>query len=216
MRPPDRRWSTPSCGRRASAIRRVIAAMSLVPREKFVPDDDRPLAYVDRAIPLGEGRAMPAPSRDRPAADGTRAACAASARSWSVRRPVMRRPFSPRWARGDRAGILGNSRLPRRINARHASSKARWKTGHAGGALRSYPDRRSHGVYSRRSRSISWRTEGVLAARSSTRGHHPSCDRPQGRRWLRLPSRLRTLQRRPCRVSNGRELSHSSSGASPP
>jgi protein-L-isoaspartate(D-aspartate) O-methyltransferase len=37
----------------------VIAAMSLVPREKFVPDDQRPLAYVDRAIPLGEGRALP-------------------------------------------------------------------------------------------------------------------------------------------------------------
>ena len=38
----------------------VIAAMSLVPREKFVPVEQRPLAYVDRAIPLGEGRAMPA------------------------------------------------------------------------------------------------------------------------------------------------------------
>jgi protein-L-isoaspartate(D-aspartate) O-methyltransferase len=40
----------------------VIAAMSLIPREKFVPDQQRPLAYVDRAIPLGEGRAMPAPA----------------------------------------------------------------------------------------------------------------------------------------------------------
>jgi protein-L-isoaspartate(D-aspartate) O-methyltransferase len=39
----------------------VIAAMSLVPRELFVPDSERPLAYADRAIPLGEGRAMPAP-----------------------------------------------------------------------------------------------------------------------------------------------------------
>jgi protein-L-isoaspartate(D-aspartate) O-methyltransferase len=38
----------------------VIAAMSLVPREKFVPEEQRPLAYVDRAIPLGEGRALPA------------------------------------------------------------------------------------------------------------------------------------------------------------
>jgi len=37
----------------------VIAAMSTVPREKFVPEDVRPLAYIDRAIPLGEGRAMP-------------------------------------------------------------------------------------------------------------------------------------------------------------
>lgn len=40
----------------------VIAAMSLVPREKFVPDDVKPLAYIDRSLPLGEGRAMPAPA----------------------------------------------------------------------------------------------------------------------------------------------------------
>lgn len=39
----------------------VIEAMSLVPREKFVPDEQKPLAYVDRAVPLGEGRAL-APS----------------------------------------------------------------------------------------------------------------------------------------------------------
>ena len=37
----------------------VIAAMSLVPREKFVPEEQAPLAYVDRAIPLGDGRALP-------------------------------------------------------------------------------------------------------------------------------------------------------------
>lgn len=36
----------------------VIAAMSLVPREQFVPDEVKPLAYVDRALPIGEGRAM--------------------------------------------------------------------------------------------------------------------------------------------------------------
>ena len=40
----------------------VIAAMGLVPREKFVPDEQRPLAYVDREVPLGEGRALPAPA----------------------------------------------------------------------------------------------------------------------------------------------------------
>jgi protein-L-isoaspartate(D-aspartate) O-methyltransferase len=40
----------------------VIAAMSLVPRELFVPEAERLLAYADRAIPLGEGRAMPAPA----------------------------------------------------------------------------------------------------------------------------------------------------------
>lgn len=40
----------------------VIAAMSLVPREQFVPEDVRPLAYIDRSLPLGEGREMPAPA----------------------------------------------------------------------------------------------------------------------------------------------------------
>ena len=40
----------------------VIAAMALVPREKFVPDEQRPLAYVDREVPLGEGKALPAPA----------------------------------------------------------------------------------------------------------------------------------------------------------
>jgi protein-L-isoaspartate(D-aspartate) O-methyltransferase len=40
----------------------VIAAMSLVPRERFVPEGQKPLAYVDRALPLVDGRAMPAPS----------------------------------------------------------------------------------------------------------------------------------------------------------
>ena len=40
----------------------VIEAMSSVPREKFVPDDKKALAYADRAIPLGEGRALAAPA----------------------------------------------------------------------------------------------------------------------------------------------------------
>ena len=40
----------------------VIAAMSLVPREKFVPDDVKPLAYIDRSLPLGDGRELPAPA----------------------------------------------------------------------------------------------------------------------------------------------------------
>jgi len=37
----------------------VIKAMSLVSRERFVPDEQKPLAYIDRAVPLGEGRALP-------------------------------------------------------------------------------------------------------------------------------------------------------------
>lgn len=40
----------------------VVAAMSLVEREKFVPDEQRPLAYVDGSVPLGEGRAMSPPT----------------------------------------------------------------------------------------------------------------------------------------------------------
>ena len=40
----------------------VIAAMSAVPREKYVPEDQKLLAYVDRAVPLEEGRALPQPA----------------------------------------------------------------------------------------------------------------------------------------------------------
>lgn len=40
----------------------VVAAMSVVPREQFVSEEQRPIAYADRSIPLGEGRAMPAPA----------------------------------------------------------------------------------------------------------------------------------------------------------
>lgn len=37
----------------------VIEAMSLVPREQFVPDEQKFAAYIDRAVPLGDGRALP-------------------------------------------------------------------------------------------------------------------------------------------------------------
>ncbi|SFR82187.1 protein-L-isoaspartate O-methyltransferase family protein [Sphingomonas jatrophae] len=37
---------------------RVIAAMSVAPREAFVPEEWRRLAYSDRAIPLAPGRAL--------------------------------------------------------------------------------------------------------------------------------------------------------------
>lgn len=39
----------------------VLAAMSRVPREDFVPTAARGHAYIDRAIPLGGGNALPAP-----------------------------------------------------------------------------------------------------------------------------------------------------------
>jgi protein-L-isoaspartate(D-aspartate) O-methyltransferase len=40
----------------------VLAAMGSVARERFVPDDVKPLAYVDRALALGGGRFLPAPA----------------------------------------------------------------------------------------------------------------------------------------------------------
>lgn len=40
----------------------VTAAMGSVPREQFVPDAARPLAYVDRGLALGGGRFLPAPT----------------------------------------------------------------------------------------------------------------------------------------------------------
>ena len=39
----------------------VIAAMSSVPRERFVPEAVRPLAYLDRSLPLGDGRTLSPP-----------------------------------------------------------------------------------------------------------------------------------------------------------
>ena len=39
----------------------VLAAMAAVAREDYVPAAARGHAYIDRAIPLGQGRALPAP-----------------------------------------------------------------------------------------------------------------------------------------------------------
>jgi protein-L-isoaspartate(D-aspartate) O-methyltransferase len=40
----------------------VIEAMAEVERERFVPEEARPLAYGDRAVPLGDGRFLSPPS----------------------------------------------------------------------------------------------------------------------------------------------------------
>lgn len=40
---------------------RVVAAMARVPRERFVPESRRALAYVDIAVPLDAGRALAPP-----------------------------------------------------------------------------------------------------------------------------------------------------------
>ena len=42
--------------------RAVLEAMGSVPREQFVPEDNRPLAYVDRSVPIGDGRSLAAPA----------------------------------------------------------------------------------------------------------------------------------------------------------
>jgi protein-L-isoaspartate(D-aspartate) O-methyltransferase len=39
----------------------VLAAMARVPREDFVPEGAKAAAYIDRAVPLGEGRFLAAP-----------------------------------------------------------------------------------------------------------------------------------------------------------
>lgn len=40
---------------------RVVAAMGKVPRERFVPQDQCALAYLDKSLPIGSCRAMPSP-----------------------------------------------------------------------------------------------------------------------------------------------------------
>src|SRR5205823_1679475 len=40
----------------------VLGAMGSVPREQFLPDASRPLAYVDRAVAIGPGRFLAAPA----------------------------------------------------------------------------------------------------------------------------------------------------------
>src|SRR3569832_345043 len=40
----------------------VLDAMRRIQREKFLPSHTRPLAYVDRAVAIGDGRFLPAPA----------------------------------------------------------------------------------------------------------------------------------------------------------
>src|SRR3954470_23592102 len=40
----------------------VLNAMGTIPRERFLPGHTRPLAYVDRAVAIGEGRFLAAPA----------------------------------------------------------------------------------------------------------------------------------------------------------
>jgi protein-L-isoaspartate(D-aspartate) O-methyltransferase len=47
--------------RRGITDERVLAAMATVPRELFVPEDLRPLAYEDGALPIGHGQTISQP-----------------------------------------------------------------------------------------------------------------------------------------------------------
>ncbi len=47
--------------RRAIEDERVLAAMAVVPRELFVPDELRPEAYADAALPIGRGQTISQP-----------------------------------------------------------------------------------------------------------------------------------------------------------
>ncbi len=47
--------------RRGIADERVLAAMAEVPRELFVPDDERRRAYRDGALRIGEGQTISQP-----------------------------------------------------------------------------------------------------------------------------------------------------------
>jgi protein-L-isoaspartate(D-aspartate) O-methyltransferase len=40
----------------------VVEAMGAIPRERFLPNETRPLAYVDRGVAIGAGRFMSAPA----------------------------------------------------------------------------------------------------------------------------------------------------------
>jgi protein-L-isoaspartate(D-aspartate) O-methyltransferase len=47
--------------RRGISDERVLAAMEAVPREVFVPESERPRAYADSALPIGEGQTISQP-----------------------------------------------------------------------------------------------------------------------------------------------------------
>ena len=47
--------------RRGIRDERVLAAIASVPRESFVPDELRPQAYADRALPIGKGQTISQP-----------------------------------------------------------------------------------------------------------------------------------------------------------
>ena len=58
---PRRRMVERQLRRRGIEDQRVLAAMELVPRERFVPESQRRRAYRDGALPIGEGQTISQP-----------------------------------------------------------------------------------------------------------------------------------------------------------
>ena len=58
---PRRRMVERQLRRRGIEDERVLAAMELVPRERFVPESQRRRAYRDGALPIGEGQTISQP-----------------------------------------------------------------------------------------------------------------------------------------------------------
>jgi protein-L-isoaspartate(D-aspartate) O-methyltransferase len=61
VRRSRRSWVDRQLRSRGIDDKRVLAAMERVPRELFVPEDVRPLAYEDAALPLGCGQTISQP-----------------------------------------------------------------------------------------------------------------------------------------------------------
>jgi protein-L-isoaspartate(D-aspartate) O-methyltransferase len=59
--PPDRDWIERQLRSRGIDDRRVLEAMARVPRERFLPDELRGLAYADEALPIGAGQTVSQP-----------------------------------------------------------------------------------------------------------------------------------------------------------
>ena len=55
------RWSSGSSARRDIEDERVLEAMGRVPRELFVPEQERRRAYADAALPIGHGQTISQP-----------------------------------------------------------------------------------------------------------------------------------------------------------
>ena len=142
----------------------VIAAMALVPRETVRARRAKAAGLCRPRVPLGEGRALPAARRARPAADR---ACAAARRARARGRGVDRLSArARRSARGDGASKRRHSLQARETGRIVEGPLSRAKRR----ALRHHPDRRRGRRYSGSSWSISLKDGGRLGGAIVDRG----------------------------------------------